>query len=116
VTELTAGSEWERLAYGEAWTASYDRTQERQLAALIYSSSEAAEAFIAACALEARAILQWHADVAEALAAALLEKRTLDSAQIEETIASAIDARHFARARAPQALAGRDRQRQQLQD
>jgi hypothetical protein len=62
VTELTAGSEGEKLAFGDAWTAADDRAQERKLASLIYSSPEAAEAFIAACALEARAILRRHAD------------------------------------------------------
>src|SRR5271166_1735560 len=52
VVELTAGSEAEKLYFGDAWEASDDRKQERQLAALIYSSAEAQGIFIAACAVE----------------------------------------------------------------
>jgi hypothetical protein len=96
VVELTAGSEGELLKFGNAWAAADDRAQERQLAGLIFSASEAAEAFIAACALEARAILQRHADVVDALSAALMEHRTLDGTQIDETISRAIAARHLA--------------------
>jgi hypothetical protein len=96
VTELTAGSEGEKLAFGDAWTAADDRAQERKLASLIYSSSEAAEAFIAACALEARAILQRHADVVDALAAALVLHRTLDTAMIDSTISGTVAARQLA--------------------
>jgi hypothetical protein len=96
VTELTAGSEAEKLTFGDAWPASDDRKQEKQLAALIFSTPQSAEAFIAACALEARAILHRHADVVEALAAALLECRTLNAAQIDETISRAIAARQLA--------------------
>jgi len=84
------------LKFGDAWTAADDRKQERQLAALILSSSEAAEAFIAACALEARAILHRRADVVEAFSAALVEHRTIDAAMIDDTISRAIDARQLA--------------------
>jgi hypothetical protein len=96
ITELTAGSEAEKLHCGDAWAASDDRKQEQQLAALIFSTPQSAEAFIAACALEARAILCRHADVVEALTAALLEHRTLDGAQIDETISRAVAARELA--------------------
>jgi uroporphyrinogen-III synthase len=75
--------------------ASDDRRQERELAGLIFSSSEAAEAFIAACAIEARAILRRHADVFDALTSALLEQRTIDGAQIDEVIARAVAASHL---------------------
>jgi hypothetical protein len=95
VTELTAGSEAEKLHCGDAWTASDDRKQERQLAALIFSTPQSVEAFIAACALEAQAILHRHVEVVEALAAALLEHRTLDGAQIDETISRAVAARQL---------------------
>jgi hypothetical protein len=96
VTELTAGSEAEKLHCGDAWAATDDRKQEQQLAALIFSAPEAVEAFIGACAMEARAILRRHAHVIEALAAALLEHRTLDGAQIDETISRAVAARQHA--------------------
>jgi hypothetical protein len=95
IIELTAGSEGEKLAFGDAWTAADDRAQERKLASLIYSSPEAAEAFIAACALEARAILRRHADVVDALVAALVLHRTLDTAMIDSTISGAVAARHL---------------------
>ncbi|RXG86144.1 hypothetical protein [Bradyrhizobium zhanjiangense] len=96
VVELTAGSEAEKLHFGEAWAASDDRQQERQLARLIVSSPQAAEAFIAACASEARAILERLAHVLEALTAALLTHRTLDGAQIDETISRAVATRQLA--------------------
>ena len=71
VVELTAGSEIEKLKFGHAWPATDDRKQERQLAGLIFSSTEAQDLFIKACAAEARAILQRHHDVVEAMAIAL---------------------------------------------
>jgi hypothetical protein len=95
VIELTAGTEAEKLHFGDAWPAIDDRKQEQQLAALVFSTRESAEAFIAACALEARAILRRHADVLEALTAALLQQRTLDGAQIDETISRAVAARQL---------------------
>jgi hypothetical protein len=96
VVELTAGSEAEKLHFGDAWAASDDRKQERQLAQLIFSTPQSAEAFIAACALEARAVLRRHADVVEALAAALVEHRTLDGAQIDNIISRTVAARQLA--------------------
>lgn len=96
VVELTAGSEAEKLAFSDAWPATDDRKQERQLAALIYSSPEAQDMFIAACAAEARAILRRHQDVVDALVAALVEHRTLDGSQIDETISRTVAARQLA--------------------
>jgi hypothetical protein len=99
VVELTAGSEGEKLRFGDAWPAADDRKQERALAALIYSSSEAAETFIGACALEARAILRRHEDVVAALAAALVKHRTMDGTQIDETISRTVAVRQLAQER-----------------
>jgi hypothetical protein len=96
VVELTAGSEAEKLAFGDNWPATDDRKQERALAALIFSSPEAQEGFIAACAMEARAILRRHADVVDALAAALIEHRTLDGEMIDTTISRTVVARQLA--------------------
>jgi hypothetical protein len=95
VVELTAGSEAEKLQFGDAWAATDDRKQERQLAALIFSSPEAQEICIAGCAAEARAILRRHADVLDALAAELVTHRTLDGVQIDETISRAVAARRL---------------------
>lgn len=96
VTELCAGSQAEALYLGDAWPATDDRRQEQQLAGLIFSNRDAAATFISACALEARAILQRHVDVLEALTAALLEHRMLDGTQIDETISRAMVARQLA--------------------
>jgi len=96
VVELTAGSEAERMQFGDNWPATDDRAQERSLAALIYSSSEAQRIFIEACAAEARTILRRHQDVVDALAAALVEHRTLDGSQIDETISRTVAARQLA--------------------
>jgi hypothetical protein len=60
ITELTAGSEGELLRFADCWPASDDRRQEMELARLICSSSESCAALIAACAVEARAILRRH--------------------------------------------------------
>jgi hypothetical protein len=95
VVELCAGSEAERMQFGDAWAATDDRKQEKALVALIYSSPEAQRLFIEACAAEARAILGRHADVVDALAAALVEHRTLDGEQIDETISRAVAARQL---------------------
>jgi hypothetical protein len=94
--ELCAGSQAELAVYGDAWDARDDRRQERQLAALIYSSPEAQDIFISACAAEARAILRRHADVLDALTTALLERRSLNASQIDEAISRAIAARQLA--------------------
>jgi hypothetical protein len=99
VCELAAASEAEVLAFGDAWPASDDRKQERALAALIFTSPEAQEAFISACAMEAREILRRHADVVDALAAALVEHRTLDAEQIDDIIGRTIVARQLAEER-----------------
>jgi len=96
VVELCAGSEAEVLECGDAWPACDDRRQEQQLASLIYSSPEAQAMFIEACASEARAILRRHADVHDALVRALIEHRTLDAAQIDDTISRAVAARQIA--------------------
>jgi hypothetical protein len=96
VVELTAGSEVEKMQFGDAWPATDDRRQERALAGLIFSSPEAQDIFIAACAAEARAILRRHADVVEALASALVEHRTIDAVQIDDVISRTIVALQLA--------------------
>jgi hypothetical protein len=95
VVELTAGSEAELLHLGDAWEATDDRNQEQRLAALIYSSPEAQATFIEACRVEARAILRRHADVLEALGAALIEHREIDGPLIDQVISRAVTARQL---------------------
>jgi hypothetical protein len=96
IVELTAGSEAEKLQFGDNWPATDGRKQERALAALIFLSPEAQEALISACAAEARAILRRHADVVDALASALVEHRTLNGEQIDDIISRTIAARQLA--------------------
>ncbi|WP_316207541.1 hypothetical protein [Bradyrhizobium sp. SZCCHNR3118] len=95
VVELTAGSEAEEMQFGDAWAATDDRKQERQLAKLIFSTPQSVAAFIAACTVEARAILHRHEDVLDALTAALLEHRTLDGAKIDQIISRTVTARQL---------------------
>jgi len=93
ITQLSAGSEAERIHLGVARPATDDRKQERQLAALICSSEESCSALIAACTAEARAILRRHEHVLMALVEALLEHRTLNAEQIDQVIARAAAAK-----------------------
>ncbi len=59
IVELCAGSVGEALFLpGSPWDAADDRAQEIALASLVASSPEAAEAFIAFCAVEAAALLR----------------------------------------------------------
>jgi hypothetical protein len=66
ITELAAGSEAERMHFGDAWPALDDRRQERELASLIASSQESVEALIGFSQLEAASILRRHAHVTAA--------------------------------------------------
>jgi hypothetical protein len=94
VVELCAGSIGEELFLdGLAWDAVDDRKQERALAALVTSSPESAEAFIAFCRVEARELLRSHEDVVRALASELLIRRTLHGPAIDLVISRAIAAR-----------------------
>jgi hypothetical protein len=90
VIELTSGSEAELLIFGDAWPATSDRTDEVRLARLVTTSEASATAFIAACAAEARSILQRYEHVLCALSKALLLRRTLDAEAIDKTIVMAI--------------------------
>jgi hypothetical protein len=90
ITELAAGSEAERMHFGDAWPTLDDRRQERELASLIASSQESVEALIGFSQLEAASILRRHAHVTAALADALVRQRTLNTAEIAATISSAI--------------------------
>jgi hypothetical protein len=87
IVELCAGSIGEALFLeGPAWDAADDRKQERALASLVASSPEAAEAFIAFCAIEAATLLRPREHIIRALAAELRVKRTMDGAAIDSCI------------------------------
>jgi hypothetical protein len=89
--ELTAGSVGESLFLpGEPWQAADDRAQELALASLIASSSEAVEAFVDFCAVEAAAILRPLEYIIRALTAELLVRRTMNAEQIDAVIAAAV--------------------------
>jgi hypothetical protein len=97
VVELCAGSVGEELFLdGPAWDAVDDRKQERALAALVTSSPESAEAFIAFCRVEARELLRRHEYIVHALAAELLIRRTLTGIEIDSVIARAVAAKALA--------------------
>jgi hypothetical protein len=63
------------------------------LASLVASSPEAAEAFIAFCAVEASALLRSREHIVRALAAELRIKRTMDGAAIDRCIEQAVAAK-----------------------
>jgi hypothetical protein len=101
ITELTAGTEGERLfCDGEPWFAADDERQARADASLITSSPAAAAALVDACRVEARELLRRHEHVVRALAAELLIRRTLDGDQIDLCIKQAVAAKAMADERA----------------
>jgi hypothetical protein len=93
VVELVAGSVAEALFLtGEPWPADSDRAQERALASLTCSSPESIEAFIGFCRVEAAALLRPQEHIVRALTVALLTRRTMSGAEVDEVIAAAITA------------------------
>ena len=97
VTELTAGTEGERLFLpGEPWFAADDEKQALAFALLITSSLPSAAALVDACRIEAAALLRNHEHVARALAAELLIRRTLTGIEIDSVIAQAVAAKALA--------------------
>jgi hypothetical protein len=94
--ELAAGTVAEELFLpGEPWPAADDRRQERELASLITSSRESREAYIAACRVEVRSILQRYDNVVRSLAAELLQRRTMTGEEIDMVISRAIGERQL---------------------
>lgn len=85
--EFMAGRASERLLLdGEPAVPTDDLRQARELAALICSSEEASDAFIAHCNLAARDLLVPYGDVVMALSTVLRIKRTLNGAEIDQII------------------------------
>jgi hypothetical protein len=96
IVELAAGTVAEELFLpGEPWPAADDRRQERELASLITSSRESREAYIAACRVEVRSILQRYDNVVRSLAAELLQRRTMTGEEIDMVISRAIGERQL---------------------
>jgi hypothetical protein len=94
IIELCAGSVGEALFLpGLPWDAADDRAQEIALASLVANSPEAAEAFVDFCAVEAAALLRPREHIVRALTVALLTRRTMSGAEVDEVIAAAITAK-----------------------
>jgi hypothetical protein len=93
VTELTAGTEGERLFLpGAPWFAADDERQALAFASLITTSPAAAAALVDACRIEAATLLRSHEHIVRALADQLQRERTLDGAAIDLCIARAVAA------------------------
>ena len=93
VVELVAGSVAEALFLpGEPWPAHSDRKQERALASLICSSSEATDAFIDFCMVEAAALLRPREKIVRALTMELLLRRSMTGAEVDQAINAAVAA------------------------
>jgi hypothetical protein len=90
--ELLAGSESERLFHADdpPLRAEHDLQEARSFAGIICTSPTSLDAFIAYARVEARAMLADHRHVVQALALALVERRTLDGTAIDAIIAQAV--------------------------
>jgi hypothetical protein len=95
--ELVAGTQGERLFLdGEPWFAADDERQAVAYASLITSSPASAAAFIAACRIESAALLMASALIVHALAAELVQRRTMNGAEVDAVIESAVAAKALA--------------------
>jgi hypothetical protein len=90
--DLLSGSEGERLlcADGPPWLALSDITQARNLASIICSSNEAIKLYLDFCRAEAAALVAKHSASIRAVAAALIEHRTLTGGEIVAVVAESI--------------------------
>jgi hypothetical protein len=89
--ELVAGTVGEELFLdGPAWVAHDDLRQARAYAGIICSSPESVEAFLDFCRVEAAALLTASAHIVHALAADLATRRTMDGAEVDSVIESAV--------------------------
>jgi hypothetical protein len=92
VVDLLSGSEGERLLCtdGPPWHAESDLAQARRLAGIICCSAETVELFLAFCRAEASNLVAKHRTSIQAVAAALIEHRTLTGGQIVAVVAKSI--------------------------
>jgi hypothetical protein len=95
--ELVAGTVGEELFLdGPAWIAHDDLRQVHAYAGLICSSPASVEAFLDFCRVEAAALLTASTHVVHALAAELATRRTMDGAEVDSVIESAVAEKHLA--------------------
>jgi hypothetical protein len=88
--ELLAGIEAERLSFDQTpGPATYDMQQAQAFANLVASTSKSAAAFLDFARCEASEILAAHKASVEAIAAALIERKTLNGVEIDEIISVA---------------------------
>jgi hypothetical protein len=90
--DLLSGSEGERLlcADGPPWHAESDLAQARNLASIICSSNVAIELYLDFCSAEAANLVAKHNVSIRAVAAALIEHRTLTGDQIVSFVAESV--------------------------
>jgi len=90
--DLLSGSEGERLlcADGPPWFAESDLAQARNLASIICSSNERIELYLDFCRVEAAALVAKHSASIRAVAAALIEHRTLTGSEIVAVVAESV--------------------------
>jgi ApbE superfamily uncharacterized protein (UPF0280 family) len=90
--DLLSGSEGERLlcADGPPWHAGSDLIQARRLASIICSTAETVELFLSFCRGEAASLVAKHAASIKAVAAALIEHRTLSGDQIAAVVSTSV--------------------------
>ena len=88
VVELLAGTEAERQLFTDEppLAAPHDVAEARAHAALICCSNAAVGAFLAYAKVEASELIRLHRHLVEAVADALVERRTLDGAEIDAII------------------------------
>jgi hypothetical protein len=90
--DLLSGSEGERLLCpdGPPWPANSDLAQARSLASIVCSSTETLELYLNFCRAEAAALVAKHRESIQAVAAALIEHRTLSGDQIVAVVAKSV--------------------------
>jgi hypothetical protein len=90
--DLLSGSEGERLLCpdGPPWPADSDLAQARSLASIVCSSTETVELFLAFCRAEAANLVAKHRASIQAVAAALIEHRSLTGDQIVAVVAECV--------------------------
>jgi hypothetical protein len=90
--DLLSGSEGERLLCpdGPPWPADSDLAQARSLASIVCSSTESVELFLAFCRAEAANLVAKHRASIQAVAAALIEHRSLTGDQIVAVVAESV--------------------------
>jgi hypothetical protein len=87
--ELLAGVEAERLFNQTPGPATYDMQQAQAFANLVASTSKSAAAFLDFARCEAAEVLAGHRTSVEAIAAALVERKTLNGVEIDQIIHAA---------------------------